>query len=525
MMKRLRMGQLAGIAGLALLMSAPTAGPAAAQDGAALLEEACSGCHAADASGALTRVKGQRKTPEGWLMTIVRMRLFHGMEITPAEQSQLVHYLSETQGLAPSETAGYRYILEREPNTVEAPEAPLGEMCARCHSEARVALQRRTREEWDLHIDFHVGQWPTLEYQALARDREWLKIAREEVVPLLAETYPLETPAWTAWQSAAKPAATGTWVFATKLPAKGEAYGSLSVSGDSQPYAVSGTLKTASGEELPVSGKLNLYTGYEWRANLDIGGTLYRQVMALSEDGATASGRQFLHAEDSLGSAITAAKAGGAPMIVGVVPSALPAGSSASVQVVGTGLTSASLWGGLVASGSTANGYGVALEVNPAAGMNGVMAVTGGDARLDDALAVYSQVDSLKVEPAYAIARVGGAGGLTGKVPAHFEAIGYWNGADGQPGTDDDVRIGALPAAWSLAPFDEVAAELEDTTHAGTIDSTLGIFTPAAAGPNPERPFSTNNAGNLKVQAVSGGVSGEGQLIVTVQRWNDPPIC
>ena len=520
MMKRLRKGQLAGIAGLALLMSAP----AEAQDGAALLQENCSGCHAADASGALTRIKGQRKTPEGWLMTIVRMRQFHGMEITPAAQSQLVHYLSETQGLAPSETAGYRYILERVPDTVEAPEAPMGEMCARCHSEARVALQRRTREEWDLHIDFHVGQWPTLEYQALGRDREWLKIAREEVVPLLAEKYPLETAAWTAWQSAEKPTATGTWVFTAKLPEKGEAYGSLEISGDSQPYAVSGRLKTASGEELPVSGKLNLYTGYEWRANLEIGDTVYRQVMALSEDGATASGRQFLHAEDSLGGPVKAARAGGAATILGVVPSTLPAGGSATVQVVGTGLSSASLSGGLAASGGTANGYGVALQVSPAAGTNGMVSVSGGGASAADALAVYSQIDSLKVEPSYAIARVGGGGGLTGEVPARFEAIGYWNGADGQPGTDDDVRIGALPATWSVAPFDEVAAELKDTEYAGTIDPTLGIFTPASAGPNPERPFSTNNAGNLKVQATSGAASGEGQLIVTVQRWNDPPI-
>lgn len=524
MMKRLRTGQLAGIAGLALLMAAPIAGPAAAQDGTELLEANCGGCHAAGSDGALSRISGQRKTPEGWLMTIVRMRLFHDMEITPQAQSQLVHYLSETQGLAPSETAGYRYILERVPDHVESPEAPLGEMCARCHSEARYALQRRTRAEWDLHIDFHIGQWPTLEYQALARDREWLKIAREEVVPLLAEKYPLETPAWSAWQSAERPTASGTWVFTTRLPEKGEAYGRLEVSGDSQPYAVSGTLMTAAGEELPISGRLNLYTGYEWRANLEIGDTVYRQVLALSEDGATASGRQFLHDEDSLGGAFTAAKAGGGAAIVGVVPSTLPAGSAAKVQVVGTGLSSASLSGGLQASGGTANDFGVALNVNPAAGANGVVAVSGGGASLADGLAVYSQIDSLKVEPAYAIARVGGDGGLTGKVPARFEAVGYWNGADGQPGTDDDVRIGTVPATWSVAPFDEVAAELQDTKYAGSMDPALGIYTPAGAGPNPARPFSTNNAGNLKVQAASGGASGEGQLIVTVQRWNDPPI-
>lgn len=520
MMKRLRKGHLAGLAGVLLLMSVP----AQAQDGATLLEENCSGCHAADDSGAMTRIKGQRKTPEGWLMTIVRMRQFHGMELAPGVQSQLVRYLADTQGLAPSEAEDFRYILERQPNAVETPEAPLAEMCARCHSAARVGLQRRTKDEWNMHIDFHVGQWPTLEYQALARDREWLKIAREDVVPLLAEKYPYETDSWTAWEKAEKPAATGSWVFTTRLPAKGEAYGTLEVSGDAQPYSVSGTLMTASGEELPVSGKLNLYTGYEWRANLTIGDTAYRQVLAISEDGASLSGRQFLHAEDSLGCTFKAVKAGNKPAIAGVVPSTLPAGGSGTVQVVGTGLGSVALSGALDASGGTSNAYGATIDVSPAAGTDGAVSVASGDAKADDALAVYSHIDSLKVEPAFAVARVGGGGGSAAKVPARFDAVGYWNGADSQPGTDDDVRIGVVPASWSVAPFNEESEALKDVEFAGEMDESLGIFMPAVAGPNPKRPFSTNNAGNLKVLAKSGEASGEGQLIVTVQRWNDPPI-
>jgi len=520
MIKRLRKGHAAGLAGLLLL----TPIPGLAQDSAALLEESCAGCHAADANGALSRIDGQRKTPEGWLMTIVRMRLFHGMEIDNDVQAQLVHYLSDTQGLAPSETEGYRYILEREPATVEEIDAPLDQMCSRCHSGARVALQRRTQEEWDLHIDFHVGQWPTLEYQALGRDREWLKLAREEVVPMLAEKYPLETKAWTDWQTAEKTDATGTWVFTTRLPAKGEAYGTLEVSGDAQPYTVAGTLKTANGDEFAVSGKLNVYTGYEWRANLEIGGTTYRQVLAMSEDGGSLSGRQFLRAEDSLGATFKAVKAGDAPAIVGVVPSTLAAGEAATVQVVGTGLSSVDLSGAVDTSGGTANDFGTAVELNPEAGTDGTVTIVAGDASAEDGLAVYSKIDSLKVEPEFGVARVGGGGGSAGKVPARFDAVGYWNGPDGAAGTEDDIRIGVVPAIWSVAPFNEEAELLKDVEHAGEMDTSLGIFMPAVAGPNPERPFSTNNAGNLKVVATNGDVTGEGQLIVTVQRWNDPPI-
>ena len=64
---------------------------------------------------------------------------------------------------------------------------------------------------------------------------------------------------------------------------------------------------------------------------------------------------------------------------------------------------------------------------------------------------------------------------------------------------------------------------MEDAKFAGGIDDS-GLFMPAVAGPNPERPFTTNNAGDLKITAEAMGMTGEAQLIVTVQRFIDPPI-
>jgi quinohemoprotein amine dehydrogenase len=64
---------------------------------------------------------------------------------------------------------------------------------------------------------------------------------------------------------------------------------------------------------------------------------------------------------------------------------------------------------------------------------------------------------------------------------------------------------------------------MADATFAGTMGLT-GIFTPAVAGPNPERKFSTNNAGDLRVVAQAHGLTGAAHLIVTVQRFIDPPI-
>jgi quinohemoprotein amine dehydrogenase len=489
--------------------------PAAASE--ELLARVCGECHEGTDAG-LSRIAGQRKTPEGWLMTIVRMRIAHGMEISSADQAALVAWLADTQGLAPSETEGWRYALEKDPTVVEAFDEPLGTMCARCHTGARVMLQHRTAEEWMLHMDFHVGQFPTVEFQALGRDRDWYQIAKDEVAPLLAGMLPYETEAWAAWQAAAKPEVAGDWVVLTSLPGKGAAHGVLSVAGAASPYAVSGSLTLADGTEMPVGGQMNLYTGYEWRANLTIGGESYRQVLAVSEDGTGLAGRQFQTEADTLGGRLTGAKAGAGPVILGTVPEALPAPGGA-VQVVGTGLDGLAAEGAELA-GATPNASGAAATVT--AGSDGIVTLSAGAAT--GQVAVYSAMDRLAVEPAFAIARVGGGSDIgPGAVPIDFAAVGYWNGPDGQPGTGDDIRIGEVPATWTSGNHNEIAEAMEDAKFAGGIDDS-GLFMPAVAGPNPERPFTTNNAGDLKITAEAMGQTGEAQLIVTVQRFIDPPI-
>ena len=83
-----------------------------------------------------------------------------------------------------SELTTNRYILEKTPNYQEDfKDSLFVEMCARCHSGARVGLQRRPSTEWDNLVNFHLGKFPTLEYQALARDRDWFDIAQKQIVP------------------------------------------------------------------------------------------------------------------------------------------------------------------------------------------------------------------------------------------------------------------------------------------------------------------------------------------------------
>lgn len=481
---------------------------------AEMVTEYCSGCHT-ESEGTFSRISDQRKSPEGWMMSIVRMQQQRGLEISAEDRRAIVQYLSDTQGLAPSETTGFRYGLEKDPNFIEAVEEPMGSMCTRCHTEARNGLQRRTPEEWLTLVDFHVGNYPTIEYQALGRDREWYKIAKEEIAPMLAEAYPLETEAWAAWHGMAKKPVAGEWIVMTELPDVGEVYGSLTVTGDASPYQVTGELRGADGASHAVSGTMNLYTGFEWRATLDIGGQMYRQVLAVSEDGTGLEGRQFLRETDSLGGRLTGVRADHEGVILGTVPSAVPAGA-ATVQVVGSGLDALDVSTG-EASGN-AFGAELALETEG----NGHVTFASGGA--EGSIAHFSSLDGIVVEPAFTIARVGGGGEVVPEaVPAHFKAIGLWNGPDGQPGTEDDVRLGRIDAEWSVGNLHDHAAKMEDARYAGQIDGG-GIFTPNIAGPNQDRPFTTNNAGELTVTASAMGQSGDATLIVTVQRYIDPPI-
>ncbi|MBL28620.1 MAG: quinohemoprotein amine dehydrogenase subunit alpha [Rhodospirillaceae bacterium] len=512
------------------------ASPSFAEDPEAILEARCGACHSEEEGGGLSRIYHQRKTPEGWLMTIVRMGIMHGVEVPPDERRALVKYLADSQGLAPSETEKYRYALERRPNVIESLDfdEDYPYMCGRCHSGARGALQRRTTEEWRLHVHFHLGQWPTTEYQFFGRDREWFKIATTETAEMLGKQFPFETAAWSDWQAHEDPDLSGTWRFVGHGAAMGSYEGTadLKATDGEDQYAMSLTARYADGTEEVLVGSAILYTGYEFRARLSGGeGGDMLMIGTVDENGNMGSGRAMLADADEIGSDYQAVRvASGTAAVLAVEPPFLKAGSKGTISIYGTGL-----------SGDVSLGDGVTVVevVSSEPGTVTVVAEAGADAMEGPrtvsvggtdggALTVYQNVDQVRVEPAFGIARVGGAGGPIDRVKATFEAVAYAAGADGEAGTEDDLRIGPMDAAWALKPFDEVAAELDDTKFAGTMDPKLGVFTPAAAGLNPERPFSTNNAGNLTVVGTvdDGGtaVSGEGQLIVTVQRWNDPPI-
>ena len=525
----------AAFACAAALLGAPSIANAQAEptDGQTVLRARCGSCHSQLNSGALSRIGEMRKSPEGWDMSIQRMQVWHGVAISDAERAALVRHLANQQGLAPAEAAPYRYALERRPNYVEPEhDADFVALCGRCHTVARSGLQRRDAEEWERLAHTHAGQWATIEFQDKARNRYWWKEVSEELPAKLGARFPLESAEWSAWRRRARISPAGEWSVSGYRPGRGAYAGTLRVVGNGRDhYDTQIAIEYEDGSRVTGSGKAVLYTGYEWRGNASWGDEGVHQVFALSEDGETLSGRWFLADQDAIGGDFRAERAhSGTPRIAAVLPSALRAGERRTVIVHGVDLPlegAVSLGAGITVTevlSRDADRVAVVAEVDDDLELGG-RDVAVGPVVHKGAFVVYRDVEALRVEPSLAIARVGG--GPIAPVPAQFDAFGYLRGPDGKAGTADDVALGRVPVKWRVEPFDQIAEEMDDTAFAGEIDAS-GRFHPAQAGPNPERRYSTNNTGRLRVVAQTGdgdaAVSDSGELVVTVQRWIDPAI-
>ena len=508
--------------------------------GAQLIRKNCLGCHLPTEEG-LSRISYQRKTPEGWEMTIKRMGLMHGLTISNQEIKvdnsalhEMVKYLADTQGLAPEETEGRRFLLEQDNNRVEQhDDETFGVMCARCHSGARVALQRRAKKEWNYLIDFHLGQWPSTEYSLFGRDRNWLKDAREKMLPYLSTNFPLQSKAWQNWQNSEKADLSGKWVLSGHMPAKGFFTATMQITAKKPDYyqlQVNG--KYANGEAFQGSGSSVVYTGYEWRGVINFGDIKLRQTLAADQSGSTLTGRFYQHGQEHIGMEIHAIKNTDTTQLISVYPQHIKRGETQTLLITGTGLTTVPRFSkhiSLVKVLEQNDNFIRAQVKASATAETGYANIKLANAELKQKLAVYNQVDNLQLSPSYAVARIGGNGGSNPKVNAMFRAYGVDYGKDGKANTEDDIHLGVLEAVrWHVVPRDEIAKEDQDVKFAGMMDANTGIFQPADAGPNPKRKRSTNNAGNLNVIATFAQnqqqITAQGRLLVTVQRWNNPPL-
>ena len=527
----------------------------------ATVQKACAPCHTVDDKQQISRISFRRNTPEGWQETMRRMVALNGLRIDPATAREVVKYLSNNLGLAPEEARPAAFEAERRIIDYKyTANADAEGVCNKCHSLGRVISQRRTREEWNLLIAMHRGWYPLVDNQAFRRPgpapRDVSSDGRppdtrhpvEKAVDHLARAFPLKTAEWSAWSATMRPARLeGTWAISGSEVGKGPVYGRVvvkPVSGSSDEFTTETTLIYAqSRQRVTRTGQAIIYTGFQWRGRSAVTGgdnSDLREVMFVDRDWRSIEGRWFTGAYDEIGLDVRLDRVGTEPRVLGSERQSLRAGATnQSFRIYGVNLP-ASLQAGDIDFGPgvtvtsvadvTADAATVTVSVaaNAASGPRDVF-ISGSRAR---GPAIYDSVDAIRVSPAWAMARVGGA--VFPKALAQFEARAFDNGPDNRPDTPDDIDLGVVPATWSIEEF-AATYDDDDIKYVGGIDQKTGLFTPNVDGPNPARRGSRNNIGDVYAvatytpEAMDGKtvkpLRARGHLLVTVplyMRWEEP---
>lgn len=485
-----------------------------------LVTARCSACHKQDEKGRLTRISYQRRTPEGWEQAIKRMVRLNGLSIPPDEARQIVKYLSNHHGLAPEESRAAFYEAERRVVEEKIPDERVRISCMVCHSLGRIVSQRRTREEWDLLVNLHVGLFPLIANQGFYRfdpppglpplpDSETREPV-DEAVDYLARAYPLSTPEWKMWSADIRtPRLEGRWLISGYQPGRGRVYGEMTI----EPTQVEDEFRTKievrnlkDGSRWTRTGRGIVYAGHSWRGRSNSGGNQgpeeMREAMLISRDSGTMEGRWFWGGYDEFGFDLTLRKVEQEPVVaVADRPALRSPSTSQHVTIYGANLP-ADVKAAEIGFGSgievrrvvTARSDAVTVEINVADGVaNGLHQVSIRQYVASRPLAVFDKIDYLRVLPSLGIARLGGI-----KYPKQcqqFEAIAYNRGPDGQPETEDDLNLDAVDVDWSIEEF-PASYDDNDKDFVGTIDKN-GLFTPAVEGPNPNRKNSRNNHGDV----------------------------
>ena len=523
--------------------AAPTAKP---EEGIAIADaatqKACGSCHRPDDQGQMSRISFQRNTPEGWQGQIQRMAALNGLNIDSDTARHVVKYLSNNLGLAPEEVKPAVWEVEKRLIDFEyKANADAESTCNKCHSLGRVMLQRRTKTEWDLLIAMHRGWYPLVDGQAFRRgggpapepsadgrpaDR---RHPFEKAVDHFSKTFPLKTPEWTAWSANMRaPRLDGTWTLSGWEAGKGPIYGRVTVTVDpSTPdeFTTSATYRVArTGETITRSGRAIVYTGFQWRGRTSTQSpdSALREVMMVDRDWRTMEGRWFSGGYDELGIDVKLERVGPETRVLGTDRTALRKGASAQeLKIYGANLaqvraTDIDLGPGVTITrvvSTTPDVATVSVAVAATATPGARDLFVAGSSR-SKALAIYDKLDTIKVKPDWAMARVGG--NTFPKMLAQFEAWGYSNGADGKPDSADDIELGLVDAQWSMEEFAATYND-DDIKFVGTLNEATGRFTPNIEGPNPQRSQSRNNVGDVYVVAKVLGDAVDGKPAATLR--------
>jgi quinohemoprotein amine dehydrogenase len=467
-----------------------------------LIRNTCGVCHHADSAHCMSRISYQRKTPEGWEDTVRRMGRMNGVPSSASQAREIIRYLANNQGLAPTEVQGVADALERRTNVQEkVPDKEVKDHCTRCHSYARIAGQRRSRNEWLKLKDFHLASFPEE-----LNSPDWVGSA-DKALNDLAERFPLDSPDWER-NKGHKPPGKSAWAVRGHEPGRGDYIGMQTMEpapgGD---YRTTLSIEFADGEELSGTGEGIWYGGFAWRGRAQLSnGNEIRQVLELSPDGIFVEGRWFIEQHPEIGGDEQCYLDTGPSAVLEVLPKALSIPAlETKITILGINLpshlqtTDVNLGEGTkVDSIEEAQGNKVVVRVSVLPGTSvGPRNIQVGRAVGKNLMSFYTTIGYIRVLPESGGARMGGVN--VPKQLQQFEAVAYSDGPDGIAGTEDDFEIGAIHARWHIENYNYTFFA-DDKQFVGTIDQN-GLFTPSVETPNPKNTNTLNNAGSVWVVA------------------------
>jgi quinohemoprotein amine dehydrogenase len=467
-----------------------------------LVRGTCGGCHEVDSHLCMSRISYQRKTPEGWEDTVRRMGRMNGIPSSASQARDIIKYLADAQGLTSSEVQGIAYALEKQLNVQEnVPNEDVKTLCTRCHSYARIAGERRSREEWLKLKDFHFASFPEE-----LNSPDWPGSA-DKALNYLAERFPLDTPGWERERSQ-RPLAKGSWLVWGHEPGRGDYFGNVSISPSADGmYQTITSMEFANGEKEERTGEGVWYGGYAWRGSArSSNGRTIREVFELSPDKEILKGRWFLAQHPEIGAEEERYLDAGPTRILGILPRALQIPTSeTNVTILGISLP-ANLQASDLDLGNNVKVVSIlkdtSSQVVARVSILSGTAVGVRDVHLRGAvgpklLGLYDTYGYIRVLPERGGARMGGVD--VPKQLQQFEAVAYSDGQDGIAGTEDDFAIGTIHAKWEIGNY-YYTYFADDKQFVGTIDQT-GLFTPSLETSNQKRPETLNNAGSVWVVA------------------------
>lgn len=458
-----------------------------------MVRQKCSACHKPDTKNRLEVIEDTRKSTEEWKVVVDRMIRLNSAQLEDEDFYPVIKELSKTLCLTPKESSEVAYLNSDENSQYrEIPkndlETRIYTACVRCHTFAKIASHKMTKDQWSENRNLHLGYYPTTIPQM--REMDWFKESQELIEPL-AKLFPFHTDEYQQWLKSRKDQdLTGSWNVAGYQPGMGYYHGVYTIEPNTakgeDEYIIEKKVQYQSGLTVSTKGEGTLFSEYHLRyalAPTPLTGRV-EGVFDLDADTMGFKGKWWTVVQDSNSYGNESFyKTTGASNIIAAFPQSLRVGEEQTLTLVGVNLSKGIAKNDIKFSDANitvsnivkAEQSELVCKVTVGAGASIGLAdvsVKGVDFK---GLKIFNKIDAISISPRIGRARVS-SGAAYPPQGVQFVARGINFGADGKKGTSDDLVLDPVDAKWELS--EEKTREDDDDMEYLNTSIMNGLYTP-----------------------------------------------